>query len=81
MHNFVNDIEIPTIAARIDAMNKAGIDVSIVSLTGPNVYWGGPEGSSAAARVMNDSMAGAQKRFPGRIRFFASLAIPRPCSG
>ena len=27
--------------ARIEAMNQHGIDISIVSLTSPNVYWGG----------------------------------------
>ena len=35
---------------RLAAMDAAGIDVSIVSLTCPNVYWGGEAVSSEAAR-------------------------------
>jgi aminocarboxymuconate-semialdehyde decarboxylase len=59
--------------ARIANMNKARVDVAVVSLTCPNVYWGGPEVSLKAARIMNDDMAKAQKSWPERIRWFASL--------
>ena len=58
---------------RIANMDKAGVDVSIVSLTCPSVYWGGEAVSSAAAAAMNDLMAYQQSRYPDRIRFFASL--------
>lgn len=64
--------------ARIDAMNKAGIDVSVLSLTAPNVYWGGAQWSNAAARAINDNMAAAQTQYPDRIRFFASLPWQYP---
>ena len=50
---------------RIAAMDAAGIDVSIVSLTCPNVYWGGEDVSSEAARESNASMAEAQRDLPG----------------
>ncbi len=59
--------------ARIKMMDTVGIDVSIVSLTCPNVYWGAPEVSHQAARVMNDDMAGARERYRGRIEYFCSL--------
>jgi len=59
--------------ARIANMNKARVDVAVVSLTCPNVYWGGPEVSLKGARIMNDDMAKAQKSWPDRIRWFASL--------
>lgn len=59
--------------ARIAAMNRARVDIAIVSLTCPNVYWGGPEVSLRAARTMNDEMARAQATWPDRIRWFASL--------
>ena len=58
---------------RIREMDAAGIDCSIVSLTCPNVFWGGEEISTAAARESNDSMAAAQIAYPDRIRWFASL--------
>ena len=63
---------------RIEAMDAAGIDVSIVSLTCPNVYWGGEDVSSEAARESNASMAGAQRRYGDRIRWFASLPWEYP---
>jgi aminocarboxymuconate-semialdehyde decarboxylase len=58
---------------RVKNMGKAGVDLAVVSLTCPNVYWGDAEVSLAAARVMNDDMAGAQRVHPDRIRWFCSL--------
>jgi len=58
---------------RIEHMDRAGIDVSIVSLTCPNVYWGDAEVSLAAARESNDSMAAAERTYTGRIKWFTSL--------
>ena len=45
---------------RIRHMNEAGIDVSIVSLTCPNVFWGNEAISCAAARETNDTIAEGQ---------------------
>jgi aminocarboxymuconate-semialdehyde decarboxylase len=58
---------------RIKAMDEAGVDVAIVTLTSPNVYWGSPKVSLAVARLVNDDMAARQKQYPGRIRFMCSL--------
>jgi len=63
---------------RIRHMNEAGIDVSVVSLTCPNVYWGGEAVSCQAAQEANDNVADAQARFPDRIRWFASLPWEYP---
>ena len=64
--------------ARIRNMNRAGIDVSVVSLTCPNVYWGGEQVSVQTARIMNDDMARARKTWPDRIQFFCSLPWQYP---
>jgi aminocarboxymuconate-semialdehyde decarboxylase len=64
--------------ARIEHMDRAGIDLSIVSLTCPNVYWGGEEVSIAAARESNDSMGEAERAYPGRIKWFTSLPWQYP---
>jgi aminocarboxymuconate-semialdehyde decarboxylase len=58
---------------RIANMNKARVDIAITSLSCPNCYWGSAEVSLKAARVMNDDMAKAQRAWPERIRWFASL--------
>lgn len=63
---------------RIRHMDEAGIDVSIVSLTCPNVYWGKREISLRAARESNDAMAEAQAKYPSRIRWFTSLPWEYP---
>lgn len=63
---------------RIRQMDAAGIDISIVSLTCPNVYWGGKEVSCRAARETNDSMAAAHANYPNRIRWFTSLPWEYP---
>ena len=58
---------------RIKDMDAEGIDISIVSLTSPNAFWGTEEVSTECARIMNNDMAAAQRSFPNRIRYFASL--------
>jgi aminocarboxymuconate-semialdehyde decarboxylase len=58
---------------RIKNMDKAGVDIAIISLTCPNVFWGDREVSLRAARMVNDSMAEQQHANPNRIRWFASL--------
>jgi len=58
---------------RIAAMDQAGVDIAVVSLTCPNAYFGDAQTSLAAARMVNDSMAEQQSIRPDRIRWFASL--------
>lgn len=58
---------------RIKKMNEAKVDVAIVSLTCPNVFFGSGEISLAAAQDNNNSMAAAKTQYPDRIRWFASL--------
>ena len=60
-------------AARIAAMDEAGVDIAVISLSAPNVYWGGRELSALAARQINNDFANAEARFDGRIRWMASL--------
>jgi aminocarboxymuconate-semialdehyde decarboxylase len=63
---------------RIKRMDAAKVDLAIVSLTCPNVYFGGAEISAKAARIVNDSMAEAQQTYPARIRWIASLPWEYP---
>lgn len=63
---------------RIKKMDQAGIDIAVVSLTCPNVFWGGEKISTEAAKITNDSMADAQATFKSRIRWLASLPWQYP---
>ena len=58
---------------RIRNMDRVGIDIAVVSLTCPNVYWGGEKVSLRAAQVMNDEMAKARKAWPERVQWLCSL--------
>jgi aminocarboxymuconate-semialdehyde decarboxylase len=64
--------------ARFAAMDEAGVGMAVLSLTGPNVYWGDAEASAKAARVINDSFSEAQRAWPERIRWLASLPLQYP---
>jgi aminocarboxymuconate-semialdehyde decarboxylase len=58
---------------RIRAMDAARVDLAIVSLTSPNVYWGERATSLKAAQMVNDSMAAQRDARPGRIGWLCSL--------
>ncbi|GAB5458352.1 MAG: amidohydrolase family protein [Henriciella sp.] len=58
---------------RIENMDKAGVDLAIVSLTCPSAFFGNQAQSLAAARTINDTMVEQQERHAGRIRWFATL--------
>lgn len=63
---------------RLADMDRANVDIAIVSLTCPNAYFGDAETSLAAAREVNDSMAEQQSLRPDRIRWLASLPWQYP---
>ncbi len=63
---------------RLRTMDQVGIDLAIVSLTCPNVIWGGEEVSADAARQWNASAAEAARTYPGRIRWLAALPWEYP---
>ncbi|HEY4773829.1 MAG TPA: amidohydrolase family protein [Xanthobacteraceae bacterium] len=65
-------------ALRIKDMDEARVDVAIVSLTAPNCYFGDADTSLAAARLVNDDMRNAQKTYPDRVRWMASLPWEHP---
>jgi len=64
--------------ARLKAMDEIGVDIAIVSLTAPSVYWGTADQSAEAARVINDDMQKAQAAYPDRIRWLATLPWQHP---
>ena len=63
---------------RIKAMDEGGVDISIVTLTAPSCFWGTPEISLKAARLVNDSSAQAQSVYSDRIRWMASVPWEHP---
>jgi aminocarboxymuconate-semialdehyde decarboxylase len=58
---------------RLRAMDQGGVDLSVLSLTCPNVFWGSDEDSLRAARLMNDHIAQVRAVHPDRFAGIASL--------
>lgn len=61
------------VSERLAAMDAGGVDLSIISLTCPNVFWGDHATSAAAARLINDYIADVCRTHPDRFRGLASL--------
>ena len=58
---------------RLKDMDNARVDMSIVSLTAPNCFFGDEATSLKAAQLVNDDMASAQTTWSDRIRWFCSI--------
>ena len=64
--------------ARMEKMAAAGVDMAIISLPAPSVFWGGGEISLEAAQSVNNDFAEAQAKYPEQIRWMASLPWEYP---
>jgi 2,3-dihydroxybenzoate decarboxylase len=62
-------------AGRVRGMDRAGIDVQILSLVSPGVQLFAPDTASALARDVNDRMADTIRQYPTR---FGALAVVAP---
>jgi aminocarboxymuconate-semialdehyde decarboxylase len=63
---------------RIEDMDRAGVDLAIISLTTPSVYWANKIEAVKLSRIVNTEMADQQKNFSDRLRFFATLPWQYP---
>jgi hypothetical protein len=63
---------------RIEAMNEAGIDVAVLSLTAPGTDHFDPDVGTALSRTVNDKLAAAIAECPDRLLGFAALAPKDP---
>jgi aminocarboxymuconate-semialdehyde decarboxylase len=63
---------------RIEDMDRAGIDIEVLSLSTPNVYFAPPERQAEVARLVNDAYADLIAREPKRFKGFASIPMDDP---
>ncbi len=59
----------------VGEMDKRRIDMSLLSLTTPNLYVFPKEMQEAAARIANDEAIDRARQFPSRLRVLASLPL------
>ncbi len=63
---------------RLEDMDRVGIDVEVVSLSTPNVFFTDAEHQPGVAKMINDSYADLIARHPKRFKGFASIPMDAP---
>ena len=66
------------VARRIDDMDRVGIDVEVVSLSTPNVFFAEAQHQLEIARMVNDAYAELVAMHPERFKAFASIPMDSP---
>lgn len=65
-------------AKRLLDMDRVGIDVEVLSLSTPNVYFAPPDRQADVARLTNDAYAELIDEHPTRFKAFASIPMDDP---
>ncbi|MCB8962193.1 MAG: amidohydrolase [Ardenticatenales bacterium] len=68
------------LAARIEAMDAAGVDLSVLTMTIPGVHVEPGAGGVRQAQIINDAFAGAIAAYPGRFTALAVLPLHEPAA-
>ena len=63
---------------RIEAMDRVGVDVQVLSVSTPNVYFTDARRQPAVARRLNDLYAELIAAYPARFKGFASIPMDHP---
>jgi len=63
---------------RLEDMDRVGIDVEVLSLSTPNVYFAPAERQAEVARLVNDAYAELAAKHPTRFKGFASIPMDDP---
>jgi aminocarboxymuconate-semialdehyde decarboxylase len=66
------------VAQRLEDMDRVGIDVEVLSLSTPNVFFTDAQHQPEIARMVNDSYAGLIAKHPARFKGFASIPMDAP---
>jgi aminocarboxymuconate-semialdehyde decarboxylase len=66
------------VGRRLEDMDRVGIDVEVISLSTPNVFFTDAEQQPVIARMVNDAYAELIARHPERFKGFASIPMNAP---
>ncbi len=66
------------VGRRLEDMDRVGIDVEVISLSTPNVFFADAEHQPAIAQMVNDAYAELIARYPARFKGFASIPMNAP---
>jgi len=65
-------------AKRLEDMDRVGIDVEVISLSTPNIFFADAQRQPEVARILNDAYAELIARHPTRFKGFASIPMDDP---
>ncbi|HXF41067.1 MAG TPA: amidohydrolase family protein, partial [Blastocatellia bacterium] len=65
-------------AKRLEDMDRVGIDVEVISLSTPNIFFADAQRQPEVARILNDAYAELIARHPTRFKGFASIPMDNP---
>src|SRR5262249_10560389 len=63
---------------RLEDMDRVGIDVEVISLSTPNIFFADENGQAEVARILNDAYAELIAKHPNRFKGFASIPMDAP---
>lgn len=63
---------------RLEDMDRVGIDVEVISLSTPNIFFADETRQPDVARILNDAYAALIARHPNRFKGFASIPMDAP---
>ena len=63
---------------RLEDMDRVGIDLEVISLSTPNVFFAGAEQQPEVAKLVNDAYAELISEHPSRFKGFASIPMDSP---
>ncbi len=66
------------VAQRLDDMDRVGIDVEVLSLSTPNVFFTDASHQPEIACMVNDAYAEVIAKYPSRFKAFASIPMDNP---
>ncbi len=66
------------IDVRLEEMDRVGLDVAVLSVSIPNVYFADPAEAPDLCREANEGLLGILERAPGRFRAWASVPLQNP---
>src|SRR5437588_4327135 len=68
------------VSKRLEDMDRVGIDVEVVSLSTPNVFFTDAQHQPEIARMINDAYAELVSLHPHRFKAFASIHMDDPAA-
>ena len=63
---------------RLEDMDRVGIDVEVISISTPNIFFADETRQSEVARILNDAYADLIAKHPDRFKGFASIPMDSP---